>query len=42
MVEKYSTGRIRIRKDGIGKVVKPEDLQSYLDQGWELGIVKHK
>lgn len=33
-------GRTRIRKDGKGKMVPKDQLQSYLDQGWELGIVR--
>lgn len=33
-------GRVRIKKDGKGKVVPKDELQSYLDQGWVLGIVR--
>lgn len=33
-------GKIRIKKDGKGKVVSKDELQSYLDQGWVLGIVR--
>ena len=33
-------GRKYINKDGINKVVYPEDLQQYLDAGWSLGNTK--
>ena len=34
-------GKVRIKKDGVGKMVPKDQLQSYLDQGWEMGIVRH-
>ena len=37
MVGKSNTGKVRIKKDGVGKVVCIEDLQNYLDQGWVRG-----
>ena len=33
----YLYGYKAIHKDGVGKRVKPEDLQKYLDEGWTLG-----
>jgi hypothetical protein len=35
-------GNISINKDGIEKKVKKDTLQSYLDQGWQLGGRKRK
>jgi hypothetical protein len=35
-------GNISINKDGIEKKVKKDKLQSYLDQGWQLGGRKRK
>jgi hypothetical protein len=36
-VAKANIGNISINKDGIEKKVKQDTLQSYLDQGWQLG-----
>ena len=30
-------GRKKVHKDGIVKCIKPDELQSFLDAGWELG-----
>ena len=35
-------GNISINKDGIEKKVKRDTLQSYLDDGWQLGGRKRK
>jgi hypothetical protein len=35
-------GNISINKDGIEKKVKKDVLQSYLDEGWQLGGKKRK
>jgi hypothetical protein len=35
-------GNISINKDDIEKKVKKDTLQSYLDQGWQLGGKKRK
>lgn len=35
-------GNISINKDGIEKKVKKDTLQSYLDDGWQLGGKKRK
>lgn len=33
--------KVRIRRDGVGKIVPKVELQKYLDEGWKLGMVKH-
>lgn len=33
----WSKGRKRIHKDGITKAVRIEELQTYIDDGWEMG-----
>lgn len=43
VLEKNGTtnvGKVRIKKDGTGKMVPKNQLQSYLDQGWQMGIVR--
>ena len=40
MVGKTNTGKVRINKDGVGKLVTKSELQSYLDNGWVLGIAR--
>lgn len=37
-----NSGKVRIRKDGKGKLIRKVDLQQCLEQGWELGIVRNK
>ena len=41
-VAKANIGNISINKDGFEKKVKQDTLQSYLDQGWQLGGKKRK
>jgi len=41
-VAKANIGNISINKDDIEKKVKQDTLQSYLDQGWQLGGKKRK
>jgi hypothetical protein len=41
-VAKANIGNISINKDGLEKKVKKDILQSYLDQGWQLGGKKRK
>lgn len=41
-VAKANIGNISINKDGFEKKVKKDTLQSYLDQGWQLGGKKRK
>lgn len=41
-VAKANIGNISINKDDIEKKVKKDTLQSYLDQGWQLGGKKRK
>jgi len=41
-VAKANTGCISINKDDVEKKVKQDTLQSYLDQGWQLGGKKRK
>ena len=41
-VAKANMGNISINKDDIEKKVKQDTLQSYLDQGWQLGGKKRK
>jgi hypothetical protein len=41
-VAKANIGNISINKDDIEKKVKQDALQSYLDQGWQLGGKKRK
>jgi len=41
-VAKANTGCISINKDDVEKKVKKDTLQSYLDQGWQLGGKKRK
>lgn len=38
---KTNAGKIRINRDGVGKVVPEHMLQSYLEQGWHRGLAKH-
>lgn len=42
MKGKTNKGKVRINKDGIGKVVLEEELQKYLEDGWVRGIVRKK
>lgn len=35
-------GRVRVRKDGRGKLIPASDLDSYLANGWEQGLVRGK
>ena len=37
---KTNTGKVRIKKDGVGKIVAKSELQNYLDEGWALGIAR--
>lgn len=37
MKNKTNKNKIRICKEGVGKIVSVEELQSYLDQGWKRG-----
>ena len=41
-VAKANIGNISINKDNVEKKVKQDTLQSYLDQGWQLGGKKRK
>lgn len=41
-IAKANIGNISINKDDIEKKVKQDTLQSYLDQGWQLGGKKRK
>ena len=41
-VAKANIGNISINKDDVEKKVKQDTLQSYLDQGWQLGGKKRK
>jgi hypothetical protein len=41
-VAKANIGNISINKDAVEKKVKKDTLQSYLDQGWQLGGKKRK
>jgi len=41
-VAKANLGNISINKDDVEKKVKQDTLQSYLDQGWQLGGKKRK
>jgi hypothetical protein len=41
-VAKANIGNISINKDNIEKKVKQDTLQSYLDQGWQMGGKKRK
>jgi hypothetical protein len=41
-VAKANMGNISINKDDVEKKVKQDTLQSYLDQGWQLGGKKRK
>ena len=41
-VARANIGNISINKDGLEKKVKKDILQSYLDQGWQLGGRKRK
>lgn len=40
MKGRTNIGKVRIRKDGVGKIVPKSDLQNYLDNGWVLGIAR--
>lgn len=40
MIGKTNIGKVRINKDGVGKLVTKSELQSYLDNGWVLGIAR--
>lgn len=40
MKGKTNTGKVRIKKDGMGKIVAKSELQNYLDEGWILGIAR--
>ena len=40
MIDPHAKGTKYINKDGILKRIKPELLQQYLDDGWELGMKK--
>ena len=37
-----NTGKIWIRKCDIQKTIRPEDLEKYLEEGWEKGRLKNK
>ena len=37
-----NTGKIWIRKDDIQKTIRLEDLEKYLEEGWEKGRLKNK
>ena len=37
----HNKGTIGVNKDGINKMINPEDLDSYLSQGWVRGQIQH-
>ena len=42
-VNTWSKGRVFINKNGIMKTCKPDDLEAFLNDGWDKGrIIKHK
>lgn len=40
MIGKTNAGKVRVNRDGVGKLVLKSDLQRYLDEGWKLGIAR--
>lgn len=40
-INNYNRGRVGINKDGVNKLVLPEELDDYMEQGWVLGQIQN-